>query len=104
MTVIAEGIETFEELAYLQGATRIRYGQGFYFAKPFFLEDHAKAKRVLRDEQVSQAGREHAGHSRESVGTVRLDSRATARFATLIADGQANATAAWAAAASSANP
>jgi diguanylate cyclase (GGDEF)-like protein/PAS domain S-box-containing protein len=64
MTVVAEGIETVEELAYLQGATRIRYGQGFYFAKPFFLDDHAKAKHVLRDELATQAGREYAGHSR----------------------------------------
>jgi diguanylate cyclase (GGDEF)-like protein len=39
MTVIAEGVETFEELAYLLAATRIRYAQGFYFAKPFFFED-----------------------------------------------------------------
>jgi EAL domain-containing protein (putative c-di-GMP-specific phosphodiesterase class I) len=39
MSVVAEGVETFEELAYLQGATRIRYAQGFHFAKPFFLAD-----------------------------------------------------------------
>ena len=39
MTVIAEGIETFEELAYLQAATRIRYAQGYYFSRPIFLED-----------------------------------------------------------------
>ncbi len=39
MTVVAEGIETFEELAYLQAATRIRQGQGYYFSKPFFLDD-----------------------------------------------------------------
>jgi diguanylate cyclase (GGDEF)-like protein len=39
MTVIAEGIETYEELAYLQAATRIRYAQGFYFSKPIFLEN-----------------------------------------------------------------
>jgi diguanylate cyclase (GGDEF)-like protein len=38
MTVIAEGIETFEELAYLQAATKIRYAQGFYFSRPIFLE------------------------------------------------------------------
>ena len=39
MTVIAEGIETFEELAYLQAATKIRYAQGYYFSRPIFLED-----------------------------------------------------------------
>jgi cyclic di-GMP phosphodiesterase Gmr len=39
MVVIAEGVETFEELAYLQAATRIRYAQGFYFSKPIFLEE-----------------------------------------------------------------
>jgi cyclic di-GMP phosphodiesterase Gmr len=39
MTVIAEGIESFEELAYLQGATRIRYAQGYYFSRPIFLEE-----------------------------------------------------------------
>ena len=31
MTVIAEGIETFEELAYLQAATKIRYRPGLLF-------------------------------------------------------------------------
>ena len=38
MVVVAEGVETFEELAYLQAATKIRYGQGYYFAKPILLE------------------------------------------------------------------
>jgi cyclic di-GMP phosphodiesterase Gmr len=42
MTVIAEGIETHEELAYLQAATKIRYAQGFYFSRPIFLEDLVK--------------------------------------------------------------
>ena len=39
MTVVAEGVESFEELAYLQAATRIRYAQGYYFSRPIFLED-----------------------------------------------------------------
>ena len=39
MTVIAEGVETFEELAYLQAATRIKYAQGYYFSKPIFLDE-----------------------------------------------------------------
>src|ERR1043166_398057 len=53
MTVVAEGIETFEELAYLQAATRIRYAQGFYFSKPLFIgkmgygDDVALESRML---------------------------------------------------------
>ena len=39
MSIIAEGVETFEEAAYLQAATRIRYAQGFYYSKPVLLED-----------------------------------------------------------------
>jgi diguanylate cyclase (GGDEF)-like protein len=39
MTVIAEGMETFEELVYLQTMTKIRYAQGYYFSKPIFLEE-----------------------------------------------------------------
>jgi EAL domain-containing protein (putative c-di-GMP-specific phosphodiesterase class I) len=39
MTVIAEGLESHEELAYLQAATRIRYAQGYYFSRPIFLEE-----------------------------------------------------------------
>ena len=39
MTVIAEGIETAEELAYLLAATDIRYAQGFYFSKPVLLDE-----------------------------------------------------------------
>ena len=36
MTVIAEGIETFEELAYLQAATKIRYRAGLLFLQADF--------------------------------------------------------------------
>jgi EAL domain-containing protein (putative c-di-GMP-specific phosphodiesterase class I) len=32
MNIVAEGVETFEELAYLQTATSIRQVQGFYFS------------------------------------------------------------------------
>jgi EAL domain-containing protein (putative c-di-GMP-specific phosphodiesterase class I) len=58
MSVVAEGVETFEELAYLQGATRIRFAQGYHFAKPFFLEDIARSSRGDDDERSAQAGRE----------------------------------------------
>jgi diguanylate cyclase (GGDEF)-like protein len=44
MSIVAEGVETFEELAYLQAATRIRQAQGYYFSKPFFLADSAGAQ------------------------------------------------------------
>ena len=59
MTVIAEGIESFEELAYLQAATKIRYAQGYYFSRPIFLEElkpgslEARARRA----SVRQAAR-----------------------------------------------
>jgi len=57
MTVIAEGIETFEELAYLQAATKIRYAQGYYFSRPIFLEELKPAVRILSDARVGSATR-----------------------------------------------
>jgi diguanylate cyclase (GGDEF)-like protein len=57
MTVIAEGIETFEELAYLQAATRIRYAQGFYFSRPIFLEELKLAAPAASEARVSLASR-----------------------------------------------
>jgi EAL domain-containing protein (putative c-di-GMP-specific phosphodiesterase class I) len=57
MTVIAEGIETFEELAYLQAATKIRYAQGYYFSKPIFLEDLRPATPLASESRASLASR-----------------------------------------------
>ena len=57
MTVIAEGVETFEELAYLQAATRIRYAQGFYFARPVFLEELTLVAPVVCETRVNEASR-----------------------------------------------
>ena len=57
MTVIAEGIESFEELAYLQAATKIRYAQGFYFSRPIFLEELKPAIPVSSEARVSLASR-----------------------------------------------
>ncbi len=57
MTVIAEGIESFEELAYLQAATRIRYAQGFYFSRPIFLEELTPALPVSSEARTSLASR-----------------------------------------------
>jgi len=39
MTMIAEGVETEEEAAFLQAETRIRYAQGFFYSKPIFMEE-----------------------------------------------------------------
>jgi len=57
MTVIAEGVETYEELAYLQAATRIRYAQGYYFSKPIFLEDLKAATPIASESRASLASR-----------------------------------------------
>jgi diguanylate cyclase (GGDEF)-like protein len=57
MTMVAEGIETFEELAYLQAATRIRYAQGFYFAHPIFLEELKMGAPAASETRVSEASR-----------------------------------------------
>lgn len=39
ISMVAEGVETKEELIYLQTASRIRLAQGFYFSKPIYLDD-----------------------------------------------------------------
>jgi len=57
MTVIAEGIESFEELAYLQAATKIRYAQGYYFARPIFLEELKPATRIFSETRVISSSR-----------------------------------------------
>jgi cyclic di-GMP phosphodiesterase Gmr len=57
MTMIAEGVETYEELAYLQAATRIRYAQGYYFSKPIFLEDLKPATPVASESRASLSSR-----------------------------------------------
>ncbi len=51
MSVIVEGVETFEELAYLQSATRIRYAQGFYFSKPVVFDETAGEPWAPRNRQ-----------------------------------------------------
>ncbi len=52
MTVVAEGIESFEELAYLQATTQIQFAQGYYFAPPFLLEDFAHARGLTRERRT----------------------------------------------------
>jgi len=57
MTVIAEGVETFEELTYLQAATKIRYAQGYYFSKPIFLDELKPQGRATSDLRGGLASR-----------------------------------------------
>jgi diguanylate cyclase (GGDEF)-like protein len=57
MTVIAEGLESFEELAYLQAATKIRFAQGYYFSKPIFLEELRLAPPRASEARAGFAGR-----------------------------------------------
>src|ERR1700722_16650651 len=57
MTVIAEGIESYEELAYLQAATKIRYAQGYYFSRPIFLEELKPAIPVSSETRAASASR-----------------------------------------------
>ena len=62
MTVIAEGLESFEELAYLQAATKIRYAQGFYFSRPIFpgrpqAGDPARQRGTRRPGQPAGTGK-----------------------------------------------
>jgi cyclic di-GMP phosphodiesterase Gmr len=60
MTVIAEGVETFEELAYLQANTKIRYAQGYYFSKPIFLDELKPLARASSDVRGTSATRPFA--------------------------------------------
>jgi c-di-GMP phosphodiesterase Gmr len=57
MTVIAEGLESFEELAYLQAATKIRYAQGFYFSQPIFLEELKPSIPIASQARISMVSR-----------------------------------------------
>jgi diguanylate cyclase (GGDEF)-like protein len=57
MTVIAEGVESFEELAYLQAATRIRYAQGYHFSRPIFLEELRPAAPLASEARISLSSR-----------------------------------------------
>ena len=57
MTVIAEGLESYEELAYLQAATKIRYAQGYYFSRPIFLEELKLATPVASESRANVASR-----------------------------------------------
>jgi c-di-GMP phosphodiesterase Gmr len=58
MSVVAEGVETLEELAYLRTMTRIRIAQGFYYAKPIFLEDLSPSRGAEHRSRMAVRTRE----------------------------------------------
>lgn len=49
MSIVVEGVESVEELTYLQAASRIRVAQGFYFARPQFLDQFAQRRTTAHD-------------------------------------------------------
>lgn len=57
MNIVVEGVETFEELAYLQAATRINTAQGFYFSKPVHLDSSDIGDGVLSNRRITEASR-----------------------------------------------
>ncbi len=60
MSIVAEGVETREELMYLQTASSIRLAQGFYFSKPIFLDEVRPTARFgerTQESRVSTPGR-----------------------------------------------
>ena len=60
MTVIAEGVETEEEAAFLQAETRIRYAQGFFYSKPIFMEELMPSRSGIAELRGSTSSRERA--------------------------------------------
>ncbi len=58
MTMIAEGVETYEEAAYLQAATRIRFAQGFYYSKPVFMDELMPARSAAGGARTFASPRE----------------------------------------------
>ena len=60
MSIIAEGVETFEELTYLRAATRIRYAQGFYFSKPLYLDELTSTRSADASGRTVEVTRERS--------------------------------------------
>lgn len=77
MKVIAEGVETIEEVTYLQTATRINFAQGYYFSKPMFIEEFGASKLRSRDRYVVDPARitDRRGSSGRMVDTQRQNFR-----------------------------
>jgi len=60
MSIIVEGVETAEELVYLQAATRIRLAQGYSSSKPLFLNELSQGQTLSHDLRNQPAPSRHA--------------------------------------------
>ncbi|WP_158814192.1 bifunctional diguanylate cyclase/phosphodiesterase [Methylocapsa sp. S129] len=58
MSVVVEGVETIEELIYLEAATRIRLAQGYYFARPMSFDEMPRGKHPFSDVRQAAGARE----------------------------------------------
>jgi len=83
MSVIVEGVETFEELAYLEAATRIRFAQGFYFARPMSLDEipAARHRSMVLAASPSLASRSRARTPQWRTAAPQRRPRVLSRFA-----------------------
>jgi diguanylate cyclase (GGDEF)-like protein len=69
MQLVVEGVETFEELAYLSTATRISQAQGFYFSKPVVLQSLSRSSPPSADRREGPT--RDAGHARHRATRAR---------------------------------
>jgi diguanylate cyclase (GGDEF)-like protein/PAS domain S-box-containing protein len=76
MSIVAEGVESFEELVYLRTATRIRHAQGFFFSKPLYLDELISTRSELLTGRAMPVNRErHGGRSSEPARGLRAAPR-----------------------------
>jgi diguanylate cyclase (GGDEF)-like protein len=76
MSVIVEGVETVEELIYLEAATRIRVAQGYYFAMPMSFDEIPRGKAHIPGfRQLTEARESTASRSFQHRTPRRTDSR-----------------------------
>lgn len=60
MKLVIEGVETLEEVEYLKQNTAIDVAQGYYFSKPFALEEFVDTSDLLPSGRTREQARTHA--------------------------------------------
>jgi diguanylate cyclase (GGDEF)-like protein len=71
MSVIVEGVETIEELTYLEAETGIRYAQGYYFARPMSFDEIAVGGRPFQNSREVSGVRENVASRNWEPRTLR---------------------------------